>query len=185
MRLFGKNKMTKIEELEARLRRLEDIEAIRQLKSHYWTCVDRRQLAEVRACFTDDAIIEMEGVPKVKGPKEFVAFMNRAGAAPGMYNLHSGQNPRITITGEDEAEGLWDQYFRSVMAPASSSWGFAERLAIELTGEYRDRYVRRDGKWLIAEQIFKQTSFVMSRIDEHGVAHVLSMGRSDGSAFGD
>ncbi|WP_114953033.1 nuclear transport factor 2 family protein [Sphingosinicella terrae] len=175
----------RLEALERRLRKLEDIEAIRQLKSHYWTSLDRRQLEAVRACFADDASIDMEGVPKVDGPEAFIDFVRRAGAAPGAFNMHSGQNPRITLTGENEAEGLWDQFFLSVMAPPSWQWGFAERLTIQLTGEYRDRYVRGAQGWLIREMRFRQTSFLMSRVGEDGIARVLSSGRSDGSAFGD
>jgi hypothetical protein len=185
MKMFGKAEASRIDELEARLRSLEDVEAIRQLKSHYWSCLDRRRLDDVRACFTDDAVIEMEGVPKVDGPGEFIDFVTRAGAAPGSFNMHSGQNPRITITGPDAAEGLWDQFFLSVVAPGSWKWGFADRFTIQLTGEYHDRYVRRDGRWLIREMRFRQTSFLMNRIGEDGTPSVLSIGRSDGSAFGD
>ena len=43
--------MTLIESLEARVRRLEDADAIRRLKARYFTCCDRKDPEGMRDCF--------------------------------------------------------------------------------------------------------------------------------------
>ncbi|HSB97923.1 MAG TPA: nuclear transport factor 2 family protein, partial [Spongiibacteraceae bacterium] len=48
--------------IERRLRNVEDSMAIRDLKTRYWSNLDRQQLEVVRACLTADARIDMEGV---------------------------------------------------------------------------------------------------------------------------
>ncbi|MBN2099971.1 MAG: nuclear transport factor 2 family protein, partial [Dehalococcoidia bacterium] len=42
-------------DIEARVRRLEDIEAIKKLKARYWRCVDRKLWAEMAEVFTEEA----------------------------------------------------------------------------------------------------------------------------------
>ena len=44
--------MATLEELEARVRALEDVEAIRQLKYRYFRCLDLKRWDELGACFT-------------------------------------------------------------------------------------------------------------------------------------
>jgi hypothetical protein len=116
----------------------------------------------------------MEGVA-CRQRDEFIDYVRRASDRPGLFNLHAGQNPRISATGIDRAEGRWDVFFTSIDVGA--------RLTIQMTGEYFDGYVRREGHWLIDSLTFRQTSFLMQRIDEHGVPHVLSLGRSNDAAF--
>jgi hypothetical protein len=166
--------MSNIEALEQRLREVEDSIAIRELKNRYWYSLDRLKLEEVRACLTADARIDMEGVACHRRD-EFIDYVRRASGRDGLFNLHAGQNPRIAITGGDSAEGRWDVLFTSIDVGA--------RLTIQMTGEYADTYVRRDGRWLIDSLVFHQTSFLMQRIDERGVPQLLSLGRSNGAAF--
>lgn len=166
--------MTDIEVLLKRLRDVEDCLAIRDLKTRYWCHLDRRELEAVRACLAADALIDMEGVA-YHSRDEFIDYVARASGRDGLYNLHAGQNPRIAITGDDSAEGRWDVLFTSVDA--------GERLTIQMTGDYLDTYVRRDGRWLIAGLTFRQTSFLMQRIDERGVPQVVSLGQNNAAAF--
>lgn len=166
--------MTDIEAIARRLRDVEDCLAIRDLKARYWCQLDRRDLEGVRNCLTVDARIDMEGVAHTSRD-EFIDYVARASGRAGVFNLHAGQNPRIAITGADRAEGQWDALFTSIDA--------GERLTIQMTGEYLDTYVRRDGRWLIDGLAFRQTSFLMQRIDEHGVPQVVSLGRNNTAAF--
>ncbi len=166
--------MSNIEALEQRLRDVEDGIAIRDLKTRYWCALDRLELEVVRACLTVDARIDMEGVACHRRD-EFIDYVQRASDRDGLFNLHAGQNPRISVTGGDQAEGRWDVFFTSIDVGA--------RLTIQMTGEYSDTYVRRDGRWLIDSLTFRQTSFLMQRIDERGVPQVLSLGRSNDAAF--
>ena len=90
--------------------------------------------------------------------------------------MHHGQNPRIRMTGANEAEGLWDVYFASVDT--------VDRTTIQMSGGYVDRYVYQDGRWWIASTQFRQTSFLMQKFDEKGVPSVVSLGDADEHAFG-
>jgi len=148
--------MSDYDELRSRLERMEAIEAVRQLKATYWASLDRCDFAAVRACFADDAVIEMEGVPPCAGPDAYVDFCRQANPPEGTMNLHAGQNPRITVRDADRATGLWDQWFVGL-----SIDGEGKATLMRLTGVYQDDYVRQDGRWLIAAMRFRQTSFVM------------------------
>ena len=166
--------LDRLQLIEQRLRNVEDSIAIRDLKTRYWANLDRQQLEVVRACLTADARIDMEGVP-CHGRDEFIDYIQRAGGRSGLYNLHAGQNPVITVTGADTASGTWDVLFTSVDVGA--------RLTIQMTGEYLDAYVRRDGRWLIESLTFRQTSFLMQRIDEHGMPQIISLGQNNTAVF--
>lgn len=166
--------MANIDAMEKRLRELEDCIAIRDLKTRYWFALDRRRLEAVRACLTAEARIDMEGVA-YHGRDEFIDYVARASGRDGLYNLHAGQNPLIVIVDANRAEGSWDVLFTSVDS--------GERLTIQMTGEYLDTYVRRDGRWLIDSLTFRQTSFLMQRIDAQGMPHIVSLGQSDTAAF--
>jgi len=166
--------LDRLQLIEQRLRQVEDNLAIRDLKNRYWSNLDRQQLEAVRACLTAEARIDMEGVP-CRRRDEFIDYIQRAGGRSGLYNLHAGQNPSITVSDADNATGTWDVLFTSVDVGA--------RLTIQMTGEYRDTYVRREGRWLIDALTFRQTSFLMQRIDEQGIPQIISLGQNNTAAF--
>ena len=43
--------------LEARIQRLEDIEAIKQLKAKYFHACDQKQLSEIESCFVSGEML--------------------------------------------------------------------------------------------------------------------------------
>ena len=135
--------------------------------------LDAHRFEEMRACFTDDAIIDMEGVPPCNGPDAYLDFVRRTNSGSEPMNLHAGQNPRITPIGDDRATGYWDQLFVGVTKDADGS-----PKLMRLTGIYHDEYVRRAGQWLIAAMRFRQTSFVT--MSPPGSAHIS---RTSGSTF--
>lgn len=166
--------MSDIDDLRARLERLEAIEAIRQVKATYWASLDRCDFAAVRACFADDALIEMEGVPSCDGADAYVDFVRKANPTDDTMNLHAGQNPRIAIVDADHATGLWDQWFVGLSIGADGA-----ATLMRLTGVYHDDYERHDGGWLIKAMRFRQTSFVMGPPPPGAIAAANS-----GAAFG-
>ena len=50
--------MTDLEALEARVRVLEDIEAIKNAMARYWRCLDDKLWDELPDCFTEDVIAD-------------------------------------------------------------------------------------------------------------------------------
>lgn len=166
-----------VSELARRVEVLEHINAIKDLKARYWSSVDRQRLDDVRDCFAaEGAVIDFEGVARCETREAFIAVIKEQGCRPGLYNMHHGQNPRIQVTGPAEAKGAWDVYFFSIDAAA--------RITIQMSGEYDDRYVLKDGRWWIQTTRFRQTSFLMQKIDENGAPTVTSLGEQNLQAFG-
>lgn len=92
-----------------------------------------------------------------------------------MYNMHHGHNARIKLTGPDTAEGKWDSYYYGIDVNT--------RTTIQLSGEYDDVYVREGGRWWIKTLRFRQTSFMMQKVDDNGQIKVVSLGTPDPNAF--
>jgi hypothetical protein len=53
--------------LEERIRRLEDIEAIRWLRNRYHASVNESRFGDCRALFTDDAVVELGYLARYEG----------------------------------------------------------------------------------------------------------------------
>jgi hypothetical protein len=163
-------------ELEQRLATLEHVNAIKELQARYWTSVDRQRLDIVRDCFVDEGVvIDMEGVPPCHDREDFIRVLKTNGGKPGFHSLHTGNNPAISLTGPDTANGFWDAFFIGI--------DVADRLTYQLSGEYNNRYVLRDGRWLIQTQHFRQTTLLVQKIGEDGSAQVLTFGLPDPSVF--
>ncbi len=110
------------------LKRLSDLEDIRQLKARYCRYLDLRQWAEWRALFTDDADCSSPGVRAALGEgfgggvDDFVTYVKetqdardqaygRAAAsgasAPVLTGIHHVHAPEIEFTGPDKARAIW------------------------------------------------------------------------------
>jgi bile-acid 7alpha-dehydratase len=73
--------MTELEELKARVRRLEDIEAIRRLRNKYFRCLDGRLWDEMAECFADDVSASyFNGEFKFEGKDALLGFFRISSA---------------------------------------------------------------------------------------------------------
>ena len=142
-----------LEELELRLAALEDIEAIESLKARYWRAIDRKLPDDVAACLTADAIIDFEGLPRFDSRDEFMSVVRGAAANACLFNMHHGQNPSISLTGEHSATGTWEIFYYGIDVKAGT--------LVQMAGAYSDTYVRRNGHWLIAATAMRQTSLMV------------------------
>ena len=98
--------MADLADLERRIRVLEDVDAIKEIKSEYWYCIDKKLWDGLADCFTEDGILEY--VPsslKLQGGKEI--GQNLAGTLGSLITVHQGQNARIEITSDTTAKGTW------------------------------------------------------------------------------
>lgn len=125
--------------------RLEDIELIRRLKYSYTRGLDTGDMATVAAVFAEDATVDYRG-----GTYHFQMTGRDAivEALTGMFNAqfvgsHTVHMPVIDIISDDEATGTWTllDYALNLAEGNKTTVGAAI---------YRDRYVKRDGRWLIA-----------------------------------
>ena len=138
-------------DLEARLRRLEDIEEIRKLKHYYYArCIDRmvclhdeNAISETISRFADDIVIDFTSLPVVRG-KEAVAKFFREYVPLGLsWCQHRVMNEVIEVDGDSaRAEWYFDcpAFFRRGTAAGFSGSGL-------VAGRYREEYIREDGVW--------------------------------------
>ena len=138
-----------IERLAARVRALEDAEAIRRLKARYAERVDARygrtgphppeQLAriagEIAALFTEDAVWEGGALGTCSGRP---AIRDRMAQPTLHFSRHYFVNPQIEVTG-DRATARWE-----LLAPCTATDGRPMWMA----GVEDDSYARVGDAWL-------------------------------------
>lgn len=126
--------------IEERLRRLEDIEEIRKLKSLYCHYANVGEgsgdIERFVQLFTHDALWDLSNNP-LRG-REAIAARLREVERLQYIGLHFGLNPRIEIQG-DTAHGEWDLCF-PVIPPG-------EKTPTVVCGFYEDNLVRTPEGW--------------------------------------
>lgn len=126
-------------DLEARIRRLEDIEEIRNLGTLYGIAMDERREDETRAMFTEDAkLTSRDGVFAAEGLEEIITTYKARWDALGPTNhfVH-GQIIEIDPDDPDRATGIVTSHAEVVRN------GTPMLAAIT----YNDEYRRDDGRW--------------------------------------
>jgi hypothetical protein len=156
--------------IEQRLALLEDMRAIEALKWRYLRACDRKQPEVVRACFTDDAVIDYEGFPLFNDPDAFVDIYRQWGCRPNILDMHHGQNPIVEVNG-DRAKGWFDLFFFQIDTEM--------RTQTQLAVNYDDDFLRIDGRWLIARTVSRRMSMLVKEIRPDGTEHVKIAARSD------
>lgn len=134
-----------IEELLAR-------EAIRDTMAKYTVSGDRLKVAEYVSCFTEDAIIESDGVPpdkafRYQGRAEILAWqkrwLERDPDAPAVHGArfirHHLSTSKIDITGPDTAQ-------------ARTYWVAWTDIGPDHAGYYLDQFRKVGDQWLIAHR---------------------------------
>ncbi len=139
-----------LQTLAQRLHVLQSVEAIESLKARYWRALDRKRPADVEACLHPDAIVDFEGLPRYESREAFMSMVRQAAQSPNTYNMHHGQNPQITMTGENSAEGTWDIFFYGI--------DLATNTLLQMAGAYTDTYTCENETWLIAATKMRITS---------------------------
>ena len=125
-------------ELEKRLTRIEDIEAIKQLKARYCEiCDDAHNPNRITALFAEDAIWESPDFGKAQGHGAirdlFTKFQQMFS-----FSQHNITNPIIEVDG-NRATGIW-----YIMGP----WTFTETNEEKwMALRYDDDYVKVNGQW--------------------------------------
>ncbi|MBS7247260.1 MAG: nuclear transport factor 2 family protein [Candidatus Jordarchaeales archaeon] len=139
----------KLEELERRIRILEDIEAIKRLKAKYWRCCDKKLWDELEECFTEDAIADYFPNLHFEGRDAIIKFLKESLGPDYMITAHGGHNAEIEIISETEARGIWALNDLVIIQPGIRMRGY---------GHYEDEYVKENGRWKIKR--IKQTRII-------------------------
>lgn len=135
------------ETLEARIQRLEDLEAIRLLKARYCqACDDDHNPDAVAACFIEDGLWEGANIGvHAKGHAAIKDYIGGVRASGRVHNpAHMVTNPVIKVDG-DRATGDW----RFLMMYADRGDARVPRFH-RIIGIYQDEYVRTPDGWLMS-----------------------------------
>lgn len=145
--------MGTLEELEKRIRALEDFEAIRNLKARYGQTADDRfsidpvkdkakldaKAKEMTGLFSEDAVLDGGALfPPRRGRKEIFEYF----ANPGFFKfgLHYFVKPSISVEG-DKASARWYLLMAATTRDNAAVW---------LGGFSDDKYVKVNNKWLVS-----------------------------------
>jgi ketosteroid isomerase-like protein len=143
------------ETIEERLRRLEDVEAIRVLKARYCDRCDAGYDADgIAELMTDDAVWDGGSTFGVFEGREAIRAHFRGASQRVSIARHQVMNPMIEVAG-DEATGQWLLFQPCTVAGAGPG---GER-AVWLAATYHDRYRRVDGRWLISATVIDVAFF--------------------------
>ena len=138
-----------LEELEAKVKELDDIEQIKQLQIRYVNYLTTCQWDELVDCFDEDGATDFPypdiGLTRGKAAvaKDFKERIARAHIGQeGNFVVH----PIITVDG-DKAKGSWLLYIQAPLGRKSST---GEDMADWVQGYYEMEYVRKNGEWKIS-----------------------------------
>lgn len=127
-------------ELVDRIRRLEHIEAIKQLKARWWFACDVRDIDGMRACYDEsNFLIDFGFIGQFTDMDAFIAVFKSLACHPTHVDMHHGTSPEIALTGPDSAVGRWRMRFQLLET---------EKQQVQLmSGYYEDEYVRLGDEW--------------------------------------
>ncbi|MBV8062136.1 MAG: nuclear transport factor 2 family protein [Nevskia sp.] len=149
---------------------LEDLELIKRLKYAYCRCIDTANIKEVKELFTEDAGVCYVGGTyrfEAKGRDNIIQALEGAFHAEAIA-FHHVNHPEIDFVSPTEATGTW--YLKD--------WFLDLRHKIITDGSsfYKDRYVKRDGKWLIQYASYERVFEIVTPFEKapNITAHYLA-----------
>ena len=135
--------MTNIDQLETRLRRLEDADAIRRLKARYLACCDMKDPQGMRDCFAPGQVrIDYGRIGVFDDRDQLVAIFEQLGCHPHIVEMHHGVNPQIDVLDDTHARGTWGLHYQMTNTQ--------DQTITQLGAYYEDEYVKLNGIWKIA-----------------------------------
>jgi hypothetical protein len=147
----------RVDSLEQRKTRIEDVNAIERLQAAYGYYVDRALWDEVANLFADDGTIEigLDGVYVGKARvREYLYALGggRQGLADGELSEHLQVMPVITLAADGlTAKARWRAITLTGELGGEAFWG---------EGPYENEYVKDDGVWKIKTLHWYQALYV-------------------------
>lgn len=146
-------------DLEARITRLEDESEIKRLKARYLNACDAKDVAAIRACFTEDAVIEFPPLGSFDLDGMIGIFEQMAATTP-IVDMHHGHNGEIAIVG-DTATGRWNLGF--------ATYDPREKTFRLLASFYTDEYRKTEDGWRISFTRSEPRAIVDGALAEDGI----------------
>jgi hypothetical protein len=150
--------------LEARIKRLEDIEDIKKLRAAFCYAMDSGDWEGVTSLFTEDGIADMGTYGRCSGRAKIAEFAREILPSSLSFMVHMCHNPIIEVEG-DEASGLWYFDLPATYTPVREAVGVIgppTSRAMWIAGRFEDEYVRVDGEWkfkTFVAKIYYETPF--------------------------
>lgn len=137
--------------IEERLQRLEDIEAIKQLKARYCDRCDAGYDADgIAELFVEVGVWDGGNTFGRREGREAIRSHFQKASARVSIARHQVMNPMITVDG-DTATGQWLLFQPCTDAGVDG--------AVWLAATYHDRYVREGDQWLFSESVIDVAFF--------------------------
>ena len=166
------------DELEARVKKIEDFQEISNLQAQYSYLIDELQMEALVDLFADDFVWEggfdRATMTAVTSKPDLLKLLNSAAEATTMMR-HLPTTPHIEVEG-DNAKGTW--YVFGMMTAVTPSGDIAKWVQGRLDNEY----IRVDGKWKFSR---KSTTYNFNTPYEDSWVNAQNSGKSlfdDGGA---
>jgi hypothetical protein len=127
-----------LEELEERVRRLEDLDEIKELHREYLFFISNLDFDKALDCFSETIRVDIAQYGVRKGKEEVTQFFKGVIYKNVLQSKdgHFTGQPVISVEG-DRAKGHW-MFYRFVPEPSPVRW---------VQGRYDCEYVKENGKW--------------------------------------
>ena len=129
-----------LEELQARIRVLEDIEEVKRLMATYIYVVDDSQWDDVADLFADNARAEYGMLGTYDGKEAIATFFKEVVSQAWSWAVHQLLNPLVTVEGE-KATGRWYIFCSSTMPSPEGD------RAMWVQASYDNEFVKINGRW--------------------------------------
>ena len=138
-----------LRQLMSQVRRLEDIEEVKQLRARYTRCIDtqdwdglRNEVTENFHSATDGGVLDGRDV----------AIETLSQRLAGASTVHHCHTPEIEITGPNSATGVWAMQDHVKMTLNGAPFSFRG------AGHYHETYERTEAGWQISSTALKRLS---------------------------
>ena len=129
---------SRLAQLERRVQALEDVNAIRNLKSRYAAyCDDNYNPEGLAALFTEDAVWESQGLGRYEG-RDAIRDFFRGASQLFTFAIHYSLNGQIEVNG-DTAKAQWYLFMPCTLGDGNR--------AMWRAGIDREEYVRIGDEW--------------------------------------
>lgn len=146
-------------DLESRIAKLEAESEIRRLKARYLNACDAKDVATIRACFTEDAVLDYPPIGQF-GLDGLIDVFTQLAVNTPIVDVHQGHNAEIEIDG-DTASARWSLGYAKY-DPRDASF----RL---LSNFYQDRYRRTADGWRICYSRSEPRAIVDGTLSAEGL----------------
>lgn len=153
---------------------LGEIHLLERLKYTYLRCLDTKDWDAMARLLTPNVEATYSGgANSYSGRDEVLAFLRRTMGDESFHSSHHCHHPEIDLVSESEATGTWALEDTVLLLDLD--------LVVRGAAFYTDRYVKVDGRWLIAATGYKRLwEEISPRSSIEGLQLTASWWRTDG-----